>query len=449
MRNFGIVAGCVWLAMVLSGCDPNDRAYFRGGVGTELYTVDTATVTELQNVYLDLLCRQSRPLVGAAVPSCSEQQIAPSGWPIIVLAGMNDIDQRCDAYLSWLDQKKRETAGILAEIAAIRVAVDAITNPAIATSISPLGLAAIAAAFGLATSTFNNINSLLLQVDHTTVQSVVFINRRKFRERLLDLPIDNKPIAVHALRSYLEICMPMTISANINATVTVFQQGGAGALSALGGGQSLVSTSTIGRPLPAFTPREKFIERKPQGKDADLPRVPGAETIIDGYPANARTYTREVIANLLNGLCAPATELNGITAVSQSLLDIWERTETEQSTADGKITDRERKVLGNETCAEGILNAFERRTFTTPEDVALLVGFLIKAPVEGQLDAAATLAQARTRIGVVRQRCFAGKLKSLPSTMMTQVTPDLMSQLRAYAKRRAVVEAQGSPAPAC
>src|SRR3954471_1196013 len=200
MRRFGIVAGCVGLAVLVAGCDPNDRAYFRGGVGTDLYTVDTATATELQNVYLDLLCRQSRPMVGAAVPSCSDSVLGPAEWPVIVQAGMNDVDQRCDAYLSWLDQKKRETAGGLTEIAAVRVAVDAITNPAIATGISPLGLAAIAAAFGLATSTFNNINSLLLQVDHTTVQSVVFVNRRNFRESMLDLPINNKPMAVHALR---------------------------------------------------------------------------------------------------------------------------------------------------------------------------------------------------------------------------------------------------------
>ena len=133
---------------------------------------------------------------------------------------MNDIDQRCDAYLSWLDQKKRETAGVLTEIAAVRVAVDAVTNPAIATGISPLGLAAIAAAFGLATSTFNNINSLLLQVDHTTVQSVVFANRRDFREQVRRLAIENKPMVVHTLRSYLQICMPMTIAAVPNRSLT-------------------------------------------------------------------------------------------------------------------------------------------------------------------------------------------------------------------------------------
>jgi hypothetical protein len=223
MRKFGIVAGCVGLAVLISGCDPNERAYFRGGIGTDLYTVDAAAAADLQNVYLDNLCRQSLSYVGAGVPSCGDQPLASNWWPLIVQAGMNDIDQRCDAYLSWLDQKKRENGAILAEIGAIRVAVDALTNPAIATGISPIALASVAAAFGLATSTLANVNSLLLQVDHTTVQSVVFANRRDFREQVRRMAIENKPIVVHALRSYLQICMPMTIAANINSTVTVFQ----------------------------------------------------------------------------------------------------------------------------------------------------------------------------------------------------------------------------------
>jgi hypothetical protein len=214
--------------MLASGCDPNDRMYFRGGVGTELYTADAALATDLQNAYLENLCRQSLPFVGAGVPSCSQQELAPTAWPLIVQAGMNDIDQRCDAYLSWLDQKKREQGAILAEIGAIRVAVDALTNPAISTGISPIALAAVAAAFGLATSTLGNVNSLLIQVDHTTVQSVVFMNRRTFREDIRTLAIVNKPTVVHALRSYLQICMPMTIAANINSTVTVYQNTGPG-----------------------------------------------------------------------------------------------------------------------------------------------------------------------------------------------------------------------------
>jgi hypothetical protein len=180
MRSVWGIVAFVCLGLALAGCDPNDRAYFRDGVGTQLYTADTASAAELQNIYLDYLCRQANSYVGADVPSCAPQVVPANYWPIIVQAGLNDIDARCDSYLAWLDAKRRENAAVLAEIGAVRFAVDALTNPSV-TGVRAVGLAAISAAFGLANDTVKNFNSLLLQVDHTTVQSVVIPNREIFR----------------------------------------------------------------------------------------------------------------------------------------------------------------------------------------------------------------------------------------------------------------------------
>ena len=103
----GIVAGCTALALLVAGCDPNERNYFRNGIGTQLYTAETASATEFQNIYLDYLCRQSVSSIGADAPSCA-QVVPPNAWPVIVQAGLNDIDTRCDSYLAWLDAKRRE-----------------------------------------------------------------------------------------------------------------------------------------------------------------------------------------------------------------------------------------------------------------------------------------------------------------------------------------------------
>jgi hypothetical protein len=432
----GIVAGCTALALLVAGCDPNERNYFRNGIGTQLYTAETASVTEFQNIYLDYLCRQSVSSIGADAPGCA-QIVQANAWPIIVQAGLNDIDARCDSYLAWLDQKRRENAAILAEISAVRFAVDALTNPNIA-GVSGVGLAAISAAFGLATGTVNNFNSLLLQVDHTTVQTVVTGNRRAFRQDLLRFSssIDNKPAAIHTLRSYLSICMPMTIAANINSTVTVFKQTGV----APGAGPML---PTVAAP---FTPRERFVERPSPPIDR-VKTVPGAETIIDGYPANRLIYTPEVIDNILVGLCAPQSELTQITGITKALLNIWEQTDTQNSTLDGKIgSDRERRaIIALTPCPTGTLNAFERRTFATGPDVALLVTLLNKVPLSGELPAAATLSDSRSRIALVRRSCFAGKLSKLPDSMNAQVTPDLMKELGLYARRRAAAETPAAP----
>lgn len=447
----GIVAGCVGLAMLLSGFDPNDRSYFRSGIGTELYTVDAASATELQNIYLDYLCRQSGSFVGAEVPSCAQQVIPANVWPVIVQAGMNDIDARCDSYLAWLDQRRRQNRGILAEIGAVRIAVDALTNPNIA-GVSGVGLAAISAAFGLATNTVNNFDSLLLQVDQTTVQNVVVNNRRVFREDILKLSssINNKPAAVHTLRTYLNICMPMTISAKINSTVTVFQETG----TAAGSGPII---PTIGVP---FKPQAPFQPRPVPPRQPDI--VLGAEDIISGYPANVRTYTPEVIGSILTGLCAPATEHTRIGPVTRALLDIWEQTDTANATINGKIdSKRERQALaGFPECPKGILNAFERQTFSNPDgsmkSTKVLTELLDRAPPAangaGLLGAPVPLSSTRTRIAQLRRDCFAG-IKPLPSTMAEQVTPDFMEALVRYAKKRAEAPtpAAGQPAilPPC
>jgi hypothetical protein len=50
------------------------------------------------------------------------------------------------------------------------------------------------------------------------------------RLRLRSISVDSRPAAIHALRSYLNICTPFTIETDINSTITVFQVGGARAL---------------------------------------------------------------------------------------------------------------------------------------------------------------------------------------------------------------------------
>jgi hypothetical protein len=435
----GIVAWCVGSALLVAGCNPNDKSYFRSGIGTELYTVDTATATELQNIYLDYLCRQAISYIGADVPSCAQQIIADKNWPTIVQAGMNDIDARCDSYLAWLDQRKRENAGILAEIGAVRIAVDALTNPGIAPGISPIALAAVSAAFGLATNTVNNFNSLLLQVDHTTVQSVVFINRRDFRENVRTLAIENKPMAVHALRSYLTICMPMTIAANINSTVTVFQQAGSGSLQK----GALVSTKTIAPPARARDHAPTGPTDRP-GLEVNRPEF--ARFFKDYQPSKFPISTIELLQNVM---CVPlgevgkAPEVNATTAFH---IAIFEETSTvrpqdaRKIARDGRIDTIERDLLlGESNCNRDLVqNYFERRIMNNGAitDAGPIIRLLNKEKLPGQSDLPLTtsLNDARTRIAQVRQSIAAkagnvGKIKDRPLSMVGQWTRDLQEAL--------------------
>lgn len=219
-----------WLAcaglLMVAGCTSTDLQYLRDGIGTDIFPGADAGAAQYEDAYLGHLCQRA----GFARTSADGRACeipARAGWFTVVQAGMNDIDQRCDAYLAWLDSRRRSSTSILQQIGDTHTAVDALLV-ATGAGVQPLALAA--AAVGLARSSFNNYTSrLLFDVDHSTVQTVVLTRQKRFRE---DLPvgIDNRPAAVYALRSYLRLCMPYTIETQINTTIKLYERGGLDAL---------------------------------------------------------------------------------------------------------------------------------------------------------------------------------------------------------------------------
>jgi hypothetical protein len=167
-------------------------------------------------------------------------QLSPNDWSLLVQAGLNDVDRRCDSYLAWLDDRRRTNTAVLKELGDLTVASQAIMRVA-GVSANPITLAGLA--FGLAADTFINVNSrLLLEVDKTTVQTLVLRRRNEYRVTLQTVSIANRPAAIYALRSYLSICTPFTIETDINATITVFQSVGPGGLDNKG---PLITPKTI------------------------------------------------------------------------------------------------------------------------------------------------------------------------------------------------------------
>jgi hypothetical protein len=231
MRGRGIVAGCVGLALLVGGCDPTrDSRYIREGIGVDLYWDGLPASTQLQDIYFANICAQaiSRTARSVDAVSCDGLSLSPREWGLLVQSGMNDIDLRCDAYLSWLYDRKSSKEPFLKELASIGGATAGILK-ATAVGATPIALTAIA--FGLAADTFTNIDLRLVNaVDYTTASSVVRDNRTQFRINNLDLVIDNRPAAIYVLRNYLSICVPDSIEMSINNTVTVYHRSGPDAL---------------------------------------------------------------------------------------------------------------------------------------------------------------------------------------------------------------------------
>jgi hypothetical protein len=93
------------------------------------------------------------------------------------------------------------------------------------TGSSPRSLDIATAAFGLASATYNNWNSrLLISVNQSTVQEVVYNSQGQYREKIKTFPVPDRPTALYLLRNYLRLCMPITIEASINTSTTLVQR---------------------------------------------------------------------------------------------------------------------------------------------------------------------------------------------------------------------------------
>src|SRR5207302_2248149 len=172
MRRVVRLVACVAIAVVTASCgNPMlERKYINEGAGVDLYSGDAANQIALLNQYIAFICTQ----IG--------QETCIVGSPTFVQAGMNDIDQRCDGYLTWLDARRRDQTPVLAEISAIEGAthdIMAITG----SSVKSLNI--VTTAFTLATATYTNWNSrLLVSVNQSTVQEVVYTSQWKYRDKI-------------------------------------------------------------------------------------------------------------------------------------------------------------------------------------------------------------------------------------------------------------------------
>jgi hypothetical protein len=208
MRGVGVIICCVGLAMLVAGCDPTaERRYITEGAGVDLYTADRANQIELLNEYEHFICSELGPTCGG------------NDWATFVQAGMNDIDQRCDGFLTWLDGQRRNKEPIVAEISAINTAVHAIMT---VTGSNPRSLDIVTAAFGLASASYTNWNSrLLIAANQSTVQEIVYKGQGDFRDKIKTYAVPDQPTAIYLLRNYLRLCMPTTIEASFNTTTTL------------------------------------------------------------------------------------------------------------------------------------------------------------------------------------------------------------------------------------
>jgi hypothetical protein len=181
MRGVGLVVTCV--ALVLSAA---------------AHAVDRTPQAALLNAYVSNICAQA-----GLDASCE------GNWSTFVQVGMNDIDRRCDDFLARLNERR-----------GIKIIAGTAADKMMRVSGSdPKSLDIVTAAFGIASASDVSRNSrLLISIDHSTLQTIVLDGRTQFREKIN--VVSDQAAAIDLLHGYLQLCMPMTIEAAINASIT-------------------------------------------------------------------------------------------------------------------------------------------------------------------------------------------------------------------------------------
>jgi hypothetical protein len=352
---------------LVSGCSSmEDIRFASAGIGTDVHITGAASQYQVNKVYFGYLCGMAEVPYdqgGTEEPYCRYGEFSGIHWNTLVQAGMNDIDQRCDAYLAWLDNRKRSEGAILAQLSDTSTTTLAILR---ASGAASLAFDVVAQAFGFAANSVKNYNSrLLFEIETSTVQALVLNRQREFREGIQTAQFDNKPAVEHALRSYLRICLPFTIETEINNVMTVFQRTGEGPKDGLINTGTTEAAIRAMNPLRADDPVSDGRKRKP------LPESERAAALFV-TPAN---YTDRDVDLVQEALCIPPGNVGPKTRVAVRIFETVKVREP-QVTKDGKITDERENALVTRRgkCDTKLFkNIYEIENLDTPARVKVFI----------------------------------------------------------------------------
>ena len=196
----------VLLVMLLSGCaGPNSLVRTGPGINFNPEEVERFSAEQ------DRILKQLYMLAGL-----SSAPRATGDWDKVIKAGMDYADQKCEAYMHELFRLNRDKNTAIAQLGLIGTATAGILAAVKATA---KDIAVTAIAFGLASSTVDNLSSnLLYELEPSSVRSLVKALQQGFR---LGLPTgyDTRPAAVTVIRRYAVLCIPSNIEAEVNLAI--------------------------------------------------------------------------------------------------------------------------------------------------------------------------------------------------------------------------------------
>lgn len=333
-------------ATALAGCQDGEQNYLTNGIGSELTAPGLVRTESLQNQYFSYLCRQATSQSYAPKSSCQVDS-----WNLIVQQGMNDIDRRCDAYLQWLDNRKRSKGPWISQIGDTAAATSAILGQVDA---GTKAITIVGQAFQLLTKSVQNYHSrLLLEIESSTINSIVLRGRYDFRSYIQEQRIKfaSKPEAEHALRSYTRLCLPFAIEAKVNDFSTLAAQG-----------EMPRSGGTFGDlPVVGNVPKPVDPINKGQG-GGDLPPTPDIIQTFFGVP----NFTEVRLKTFQRATCtSSATTVGPRTKAAITIVEQTIQANKQAVTIDGFLDVNEYRNVDESECSQKFTNYFEKVTLTS------------------------------------------------------------------------------------
>ncbi len=427
-----IISRWLYLALfagILSGCTQQDLNYVKYGVGVSVSDANIEEISSLQSQYFTSLCIAA--VNSGSIDYSSQCPPAPGDeriWTLIVQQGLNDIDRRCDGYLEWLDIQRRRREPDLRMVNSIlgrTIAAIGLGWPSTVANPRPNTLLAInlvTQAFGLLTDGMENYHSrMLMAAEPSTISSVVFHDRDRFRQETYDFVYTGRPAAEYALRRYLHICMPFTIEAQINDRTT---------------------QSTLG-----ITPN----------RSNSLLQTPQSVPIVGAAPISARvkvfnpnrgkgTNKKPIIDRIdtavQEALCIRGGNIDGIKGPrTTEAIRIYQYADIGRSAVSGILLEQqEDRIISIKGCNPGFRNYLERRDFNNDLGNAVALGQLREDlnslathhSAEVTIGDGDTLETLRPKIAKIKEQIGGSVFKTAENEtyLNQQWTPDLVEELR-------------------
>lgn len=399
----------ILVATLVSACDPaRDRAFRIDGAGLDLHNSLTDKTTANLKRYFESLCTQAGYASNTCVPAPADSSEAI--WSLLVETGYNDIDVRCDQYLTWIDEKRSQRIFVEGSSTALGALLGGVLG--VAGAGAPT-IAYTALALGFTRSVYDSYNSsILIGLEGSTIKEIVNRQRVEHRTRFAKSKYQTRPQAVFALRRYLTFCTPQSILTDVN----VFSRDAASGRATRVKDNAVVAAAIIPGPDdPALPPGRGDVE------------TPENVALIFEGPNFSETDVRTVQI----GACI--TDDGKVGDDTKAAVQIIEQTLGDGSDGNGKLKDTEWAQVEADLlagCPANLRNFFEVATYgrgTEDRPGAGLVALLTSQNLISSALKGKDLSDPEVRSALAKLRSDKGVKESYTGyDVSQQVTPALL-----------------------